>query len=234
MCGRYRLSRRKQLVEAHFSSVSEEEDWNPRYNIAPTQLVPVIRQNPKQPIRELSLLRWGLIPSWMKDSSGAATMINARSETAGTKPAFRDALKSRRCLIPADGFYEWQRVGKTKQPYCFEVGNAQMFAFAGIWDRWKDPSGKWVKTCSILTTTPNAVTSAVHDRMPVILDPDSYDIWLDPGMRNVTTASELLKPYDARLMRCYPISTRINHVANDDEECSASVELAQIQNSLFS
>ena len=234
MCGRYRLSRRKEIVEAHFSSASGEEDWNPRYNIAPTQLVPVIRQNPKQSIRELSLLRWGLIPSWMKDSSGAATMINARSETAGTKPAFRDALKSRRCLIPADGFYEWSRVGKTKQPYCFEVGNAELFAFAGIWDRWKNPSGNWVKTCSILTTTPNAVSSAVHDRMPVILDPDSYDIWLDPGMRNVTTASELLKPYDARLMRCYPISTRINHVANDDEECSAPVELAQIQNSLFS
>jgi putative SOS response-associated peptidase YedK len=163
MCGRYRLSRRKQIVEAHFCSVSEEEDWKPRYNIAPTQLVPVIRQNPKKPIRELSLLRWGLIPSWMKDRSGAATMINARSETAGTKPAFREALRSRRCLIPADGFYEWVRVEKAKQPYCFEVGNAEIFGFAGIWDRWKDSSGNWVKTCSILTTTPNAVTSAVHD-----------------------------------------------------------------------
>jgi len=233
MCGRYRLSRRKQIVEAHFSSASGEEDCNPRYNIAPTQLVPVIRQNPKQPIRESSLFRWGLIPSWMKDSSGAATMINARSETAGTKPAFRDALKSRRCLIPADGFYEWQRVGKTKQPYCFEVGNAQMFAFAGIWDRWKDPSGNLVKTCSILTTTPNAVTSAVHDRMPVILDPDSYDLWLDPGVQDASWASELLKPYDAQLMRCYPISTRINHVANDDEECSAPVELPQAEARLF-
>jgi putative SOS response-associated peptidase YedK len=170
----------------------------------------------------------------MKDSSGAATMINARSETAGTKPAFRDALKSRRCLIPADGFYEWQRVGKTKQPYCFEVGNAQMFAFAGIWDCWKDPSGNWVRTCSILTTTPNAVTSAVHERMPVILDPDSYDLWLDPGMQDPSAASQMLKPYGAHFMRRYPISTRINHVANDDEECSAPVELAQIQNSLFS
>ena len=109
MCGRYRLSRRKQLVQEYFETVSDEPDWAPRYNIAPTQPVPVIRQNPNEPIRELSLLRWGLIPSWMKDSSGAATMINARSETAGTKPAFRDALKSRRCLIPADGFYEWSR-----------------------------------------------------------------------------------------------------------------------------
>jgi putative SOS response-associated peptidase YedK len=229
MCGRYRLSRRKQIVEAQFSSASGEEDWNPRYNIAPTQLVPVIRQNPNQPIRELTLLRWGLIPSWMKDSSGAATMINARSETAGTKPAFRDALKSRRCLIPADGFYEWQRVGKTKQPYCFEVGNAQMFAFAGIWDRWKDPNGNWVKTCSILTTTPNALTSAVHDRMPVILDPDSYDLWLDPGMHDASTVSDMLKPYDAQQMRLFPVSSRVNSVVNDDAECSTPVKLDAVQ-----
>jgi len=109
MCGRYRLSRRKQILEEHFESFSGEEDWAPRYNIAPTQPVPVIRQNPKEPVRELSLVRWGLIPSWAKDSSVAAQMINARSETAGMKPAFRDALKFRRCLIPADGFYEWQK-----------------------------------------------------------------------------------------------------------------------------
>ena len=108
-----------------------------------------------------------------------------------------------------------------------------MFAFAGLWDRWKDPSGNWIKTCLILTTAPNAVTESVHDRMPVILNPDNYDLWLDPGMRNVTALSELLKPCDARLMRCYPVSTRINHVANDDEECSALAELAQIQNRLF-
>jgi putative SOS response-associated peptidase YedK len=234
MCGRYRLSRRKQFVEEHFDSVSGEQEWSPRYNIAPTQSVPVIRQKPKEPVRELSLVRWGLIPSWVKDSSAAARMINARSETARTKPAFRDALQSRRCLIPADGFYEWRKIGKTKQPYCFEVGEAELFAFAGIWDCWKDPRGNTVETCSILTTTPNAVTSAVHDRMPVILDPDSYDLWLDLGMRDVNLVSELLKPCDARLMQCYPVSTRINDVANDDEECSAPVELAEVQNRLFS
>jgi putative SOS response-associated peptidase YedK len=161
-------------------------------------------------------------------------MINARSETAATKPAFRESLKSRRCLIPADGFYDWTRDGKTKRPYCFEVNEGELFAFAGIWDRWKDPSGNWIKTCSILTTTPNAVTSPVHDRMPVILDPDSYDLWLDPGMMDVSATSELLKPCDARLMRCYPVSSWINSVANDDEECSQPVETAQTQSRLFS
>jgi putative SOS response-associated peptidase YedK len=234
MCGRYRLSRRKQIIEEHFDSASGEEDWSPRYNLAPTQSVPVIRQNPKKPIRQLSLMRWGLIPSWAKDSSAAARMINARAETASTKPAFSDALKFRRCLLPADGFYEWSRVGKIKQPHCFEVNEGGLFAFAGIWDRWKDPSGQWVRSSSILTTTPNAVTAAVHDRMPVILDPDAYDLWLDPGMNDVSAASELLKPYDARMMRCFPVSTRINHVANDDQECCAPVEPAEIQNSLFS
>jgi putative SOS response-associated peptidase YedK len=234
MCGRYRLSRRKQTIEEYFASTSGDEEWNPRYNIAPTQPVPIIRQNPKEPVRELSLVRWGLIPSWAKDASVAAQMINARSETASTKPAFRDALKSRRCLIPADGFYEWQRMGKAKQPYCFEVNDGKLFAFAGIWDRWRDRTGYTIESCSILTTTPNAMTSVVHDRMPVILDPDSYDLWLDPGMTDMRVVSDLLQPYDAQLMRCYPVSTRINHVANDDEECSKPVELGQIQNSLFS
>jgi putative SOS response-associated peptidase YedK len=234
MCGRYKLSRRKQVVEEYFDAVSDEPDWAPRYNIAPTQPIAVIRQNPKEPIRELSLMRWGLIPSWAKDSSGAAKMINARSETASTKPAFRDALKFRRCLIPADGFYEWKRDGKTKQPYCFEVNDGSLFAFAGLWERWKNPSGEWIKTCSILTTTPNAVTAPVHDRMPVILDPDGYDLWLDPGMTNVDAASDLLKLFDARLMHGFPVSTRINSVVNDDGECSKPVELAQIQDRLFS
>ena len=234
MCGRYKLSRRKQVVEEYFDAASSEEDWSPRYNVAPTQPIPVIRQHPKEPIRELSLMRWGLIPSWAKDASGAARMINARSETASTKPAFRDALKSRRCLIPADGFYEWLRTGKSKQPYCFEVNDGELFAFAGLWERWKNPSGEWIKTCSILTTTPNAVTAPVHDRMPVILDTDGYDLWLDPGMTNLDAASDLLKPFDARLMRSFPVSTRINSVVNDDAECSRPVELVQNQSSLFS
>jgi putative SOS response-associated peptidase YedK len=235
MCGRYRLSRRNQIIAEHFETADWQDDWSPRYNIAPTQTVPVIRQHPKEPRRDLSPMRWGLIPSWAKDTSGAARMINARSETAPTLPAFREAMKLRRCLVPADGFYEWQRRGSAKQPFCFEVGEGGLFAFAGLWERWRDPGGQWLKSFSILTTTPNAVTSTVHDRMPVILAPDSYDLWLDPGMHNVAAISELLKPFDARLMRCYPVSSRLNHVANDDAECSTPTEitLAQTQTTLF-
>jgi putative SOS response-associated peptidase YedK len=233
MCGRYRLSRRKQLVEEYFDAPAPETDWAPRYNIAPTQPVPVIRQHPQQPARNLSLVCWGLVPSWAKDSSGAAGMINARSETASTKPAYRDALKSRRCLIPADGFYEWKRVAKAKQPYCFEVDEGQLFAFAGIWDRWRGADGKVLETCSILTTAPNAVAAEIHDRMPVILGSDAYDLWLDPGFTNLDGVSDLLRPYPASSMRCYPVSTRVNQAQNDDAECSRPIVIVQSQQHLF-
>jgi putative SOS response-associated peptidase YedK len=234
MCGRYRLSRRKQAIEEYFEAVSHDLDWAPRYNIAPTQPVAVIRQHPKQLIREFSLLRWGLIPHWAKHSSIASNTINAKSETAATKPAFRDPFRLRRCLIPADGFYEWKRTGTSKQPYCFEVNEGELFAFAGLWDGWKDSSGKWVKTCSILTTAPNEVTSAVHDRMPVILEPDCYDLWLDPGVQDVAVVSELLKSYSAQQMRCYPVSTRVNNIANDDEACPVPVAVPDHPKGLFS
>jgi putative SOS response-associated peptidase YedK len=233
MCGRYRLSRRKQIIEEQFDTQPWDDDWSPRYNIAPTQPVPVIRQHPKERVRQISTMHWGLIPHWAKDPAIAMSTINAKSETAATKPAFRDPLKLRRCLIPSDGFYEWRRTSTSKQPFCFEMNESQLFAFGGLWDGWKDPSGNWVKTCTILTTTPNAVTETVHDRMPVILHPDSYEVCLDPRMQDIAAISELLKPYDARLMRCYPVSTRINHVANDDEECSRPVEIADNQNRLF-
>lgn len=232
MCGRYRLSRRKQLVEEYFDA-SGEDDWSPHYNIAPTQPVPVVRQHPKEPRRQVSLMRWGLIPAWSKDASSSAKMINARSETAHTLPAFREAIKLRRCLVPADGFYEWQRRGGAKQPFCFEVNNGELFAFAGLWDRWRDPNRQWIRSCAILTTTPNAVTSPIHDRMPVILHKDAYDLWLDPGMTNVEAVSNLLKSYDAHLMRSYPVGSRVNNVGNDDKACCAPVEDVEVQSQLF-
>jgi len=232
MCGRYRLSRRKQIIEEYFDA-SGEEDWNPRYNIAPTQPVPVLRQHPKEPHKMFSLMRWGLILSWARDATGSAGMINARSETVATKLAFRDPLKIRRCLIPADGFYEWAKTGTIKQPFCFDVNDGELFAFAGLWDGWRDPGGQWGKSCTILTTTSNVVTSVVHDRMPVILRQDDYNVWLDPSMTNVDSICDLLKPYDPRQMRCYPVSSRINQVANDDEACSVPVRVAEEQPGLF-
>jgi putative SOS response-associated peptidase YedK len=240
MCGRYRLSRRKQILEEHFLADWDDlADWIPRFNIAPTQLVPVIRQNPKEPKREMSMMRWGVIPVWSKESSGAAKMINARSETATTQAAFRDAMKFRRCLVPADGFYEWQKKGSAKQPFIFEVNEGDLFAFAGLWERWKNPKdGKWIETCAILTTTPNDVTSGIHDRMPVILDPADYDLWLDPGFKDAKAVSDLLKPYDARQMRRYPVSNRVNSVVNEDDSCSTPIDLptdppAEQQGELF-
>jgi putative SOS response-associated peptidase YedK len=223
MFGRYRLSRRKQFVEEYFGTDSGESDWNPRYNIAPTQPVPVIRQHPTAPTRKLSLLRWGLVPSWARDTSVGAGMINARSEAAAVKPAFREALQSRRCLIPADGFYEWQRNGKTKQPHCLEVGDGELFAFAGLWDRWMNPQREVIESYTILTTTANSLLSDIHDRMPVILSSADYKVWLDPAFKNIASV-EMLKPFEPALMRRYPVSTRVNNVQNDDADCANRVD----------
>ena len=227
MCGRYRLSRRKQLIEEYFETVNDEVEWEPRYNIAPTQMVGVIRQDAAKPERHLSLVRWGLIPYWSKDPNLGNKTINARSETVAEKPAFSEPFKLRRCLIPADGFYEWQRGSKAKQPFHFGMRDDSLFAFAGLWDRWKDPIGQVVESCSILTTTPNSLLADVHDRMPVLLSPEHYQLWLDPGFRSAATLAEMLRPFDARLMKRYAVSARVNTVSNDDAECAAAVMLSQ-------
>jgi putative SOS response-associated peptidase YedK len=225
MCGRYRLSRRKQLIQEYFDT-AEEVDWEPRYNIAPSQNVGIIRQDRVQPERHFSLARWGLIPHWAKDPGIGYKLINARSETVASKPSFRESFESRRCLIPADAFYEWKRTERTKQPFHFGMADDSLFAFAGLWDRWRDASGQMVESCSILTTVPNSLLADVHDRMPVILPPERYDLWLDPGFRRVEALKELLGPFDATLMKGYPVSTRVNFVKNDDPECAAALQVA--------
>jgi putative SOS response-associated peptidase YedK len=224
MCGRFRLGKGRQALKEYFG-VEADLDWSPRYNIAPTQPIPAVRQNPSKPVRELSLMRWGLIPYWAKDPAIGSTLINARSETAASRPAFDDALQRRRCLIPADGFYEWKKLPKAKQPFCFVLQDESIFAFAGLWDRWRDPHGNPIESCSILTTAPNELLAGVHDRMPVILPPDDYDLWLDPGFKNAQEVSALLKPYPAGLMRGYPVSTRVNVVDNDDALCGEPFDL---------
>ena len=207
-------------------------DWEPRYNIAPTQPVPVVRRGYTGTFRA-SLMRWGLIPSWAADPAIGARTVNARSETVASKPSFRESLQMRRCLVPADGFYEWQRGARGKQPFCFEVGDGEIFAFAGLWDSWRGPDGQAIETCTILTTTPNDLLAGVHDRMPVILAPEHRDRWLDLSLRDAATAVTLLNPFASKLMRRYPVSMRVNLVANDDPECSAPVDLPAEPSTLF-
>ena len=207
-------------------------DWEPRYNIAPTQAVPVLRPGHGRAL-EASAMRWGLIPSWATDPAVGARTINARSESVASKPSFRESLQKRRCLVPADGFYEWQRAAGGKQPFCFEVGEAEIFAFAGLWDSWRRPDGQTIETCTILTTTPNDLLADVHDRMPVILAPEYHDRWLDPSLRDAAKAVALLQPFASNLMRRYPVITRVNGVANDGPECSAPVELPVAPATLF-
>ena len=233
MCGHYRLSRRKQLIAEYFDT-DNDVDWEPRYNIAPSQPVGIIRQDPSTPERHFSLARWGLIPSWASDASIGFKTINARSETVANKPAFRDAFTSRRCLLPADGFFEWSRRGREKQPFHFGMQDDSLFAFAGLWDRWRDPEGAVIESCSILTTNANSLLADIHDRMPVILRQENYDLWLDPGFKDVKALAEVLVPFDAAQMRRFPVSTRINSVTNDDPECVVpSHNSSPAQNALF-
>jgi len=162
-----------------------------------------------------------MIPYWAKDMSIGAKAINAVCETAAEKPVFRESMKKRRCLIPADGFYEWKKIGsKIKQAYNIGMADDGLFAFAGLWDRWKDPAGKVIESCTILTTDANALLKNIHDRMPVILQPDDYNPWLDPGVTDPAKVSDLFRPFNARLMRVYPVSSTVNKVGNDGPECA--------------
>jgi putative SOS response-associated peptidase YedK len=227
MCGRYRLTAKERFLSELFNLDPEDVDWAARWNIAPTQQVATIRQYRKEPKRKFALMRWGLIPYWSKDASIGVKAINAMSETAAEKPLFREAMRKRRCLIPADSFYEWKQTGmKSKPPYNIGLADDGVFAFAGLWERWKDKAGSVIETCTILTTTANALVQDVHNRMPVILEPDDYDLWLDPGITEPERVTELLRPYDARLMRKYPVSTLVNRVENDGPECAQEVVLS--------
>jgi putative SOS response-associated peptidase YedK len=226
MCGRFRQTRSQKQLEERFQAEAEAEvEVVPRYNIAPTQPVVTVRQERGKALRRLSAMRWGLIPSWAKDMSYGNQTVNARSETVTTKLSFSDSVRYRRCLIPADGFYEWKKSGKVRQPYLFEVGEGELFAFAGLWDEWKNPEGKIIESCTILTTTPNTLLTDIHDRMPVITTPDKYALWLNPEVEDFAAVREILKPYDPSLMRCYPVSTKVNHVQNENADCAAPITL---------
>jgi putative SOS response-associated peptidase YedK len=216
MCGRYTMKSNPHAVAA-LCNLPSIPELKARFNIAPTQLVPVVRASAAG--RELSMLRWGLIPSWAKDPKIAHTLINARSETAAEKPSFRTAFKRRRCLLPSDGFYEWEKVGKLKMPRHIRRRDEAPFAFAGLWECWRPPDGDPVETCTILTTTANEVTAPYHDRMPVILPPEHFDAWLAPGDADTAAFLPLLIPYSAAEMIAVPANPIVNSPKSDCPEC---------------
>ena len=215
MCGRFAQRTPARVLARTFGV--EVPETMARYNIAPTQEVLAVRQQAEG--RVAVMLKWGLVPAWAQDASIGARLINARAETVADKPAFRAALKSRRCLIPASGFYEWLRAGTHKQPYYFRLRDDRPLAFAGLWERW----GAELETCTILTTAANPLVAATHDRMPVILRAEDYDLWLDESVHSRGQLTPLLVPYLAAEMTAQPVSLYVNNPAHDDEQCLAAL-----------
>ena len=209
------------MIEEHFGV--EVPETQPGFNIAPTQKVLAIREESGE--RDAAWLKWGLVPSWAKDPSMGARLINARSETVAEKPSFREAFKKRRCIIPADGFYEWQRTEGRKQPYFFQMRDGRPFGFAGLWERWEGEGGELLDSCTILTTEANEALRPVHDRMPVILHPEEYSLWLEAGDRERATLRELLRPYPAEEIVSYPVSPLVNSPSNRGAELIVEVPL---------
>lgn len=210
MCGRYMLTADLKKVAARFGAPKPSDEWAtcaPRYNIAPTQSVVVVGDDGKRYMKQLC---WGLIPFWAKDSSVGYKMINARAETLAEKPAFRAALKKRRCIIPAHGFYEWQKLGKIKQPVRIILKTREPFGLAGLWEHWQSPEGEEVLSCTIVTTEANELLKSVHDRMPVILTRAAEAAWLNPDTQDPEKLLPLLKQYPPDQMDFYPVSRDVN------------------------
>jgi putative SOS response-associated peptidase YedK len=218
MCGRFQASSSPAELARWFKTTGPIPNMRQRYNAAPTQDLPIVLRDAESGERRLEALRWGLVPFWAKDAKIAYSTINAMAETVATKPAFRDAFKSRRCLVPADGFYEWQKLdAKTKQPYRIVMAEGSPMAFAGLWERWKDPaSGETVRSFTIITTAPNALCAPIHNRMPVILDPADFPTWLGEAPTAPEQLKALLRPYPPERMEAHMIGLRIGNVKNDD------------------
>ena len=221
MCGRYGRRADKQRIaewmQTHNTDVFDDSYLAPSYNVAPQSMQPVVRLDSETGERELSIMRWGLIPFWSKDSKIAYSTINAKAETITTSPAFREAIKRRRCLVPADWFYEWKKLdAKTKQPYAIALNDGSLFAFAGLWDTWKDKAtGQAINTYTVITTDPNQLMEPLHNRMPVILQRRDYDRWLAPGDPSQLPV-DLLRPFPAKEMKAWPVSHRVGNVRNND------------------
>ena len=223
MCGRFTRKENFQQM-AEILGLKALPPLSPRYNIAPSQLVACIRTNLETKDREWCTLQWGLVPSWAKDPSIGNKLINARGETVADKPSFRQAFKQQRCLVLADGFYEWKREGKTKQPYYIRLKNGRPFAFAGLWERWEKEAPA-LETCALITTGPNTLMEPIHNRMPVILPESAYGSWLDLSLQNPIYLTGLLQPYAAEGMEAYPVSPLVNNPRNDSPLCIRLIDL---------
>ena len=217
MCGRFDLHLPRELIEEIFG-ISIPRNIMPRYNIAPTQEIAVVRMSPDR-TRQLDFLKWGLIPSWAKDPSIGSRMINARSETVHEKPAFRNSFKNRRCIIPANGFYEWKETAGRKKPLYVKMKDNSPMLFAGLWDHWKPAEGEVIESCSILTTSSNDLVEPLHDRMPVILRIEDVELWLDHQITVPDPLVPLFKPFPSEKMDMYPVSDIVNSPRNDSPEC---------------
>jgi putative SOS response-associated peptidase YedK len=227
MCGRYALTRNAEVLVRLFGLRATPE-LEPRYNIAPTQQALVVRVG-KDGERKAEPLHWGLVPFWADDPTVGNRMINARAESAADKPAYRAAFRKRRCLVPADAFYEWRKLGKGKQPYAIRRTDDQPMALAGLWEYWQGKEGDELRSFTILTTEPNELVKPLHNRMPVIIDPADFDLWLDPEVDDSERLKPLIRPADADRMEAYPVSRRVNSPGNDDAACLERVELADDQ-----
>ena len=225
MCGRYSLIAEITQLALRFEFEAGGLAQPPRYNVAPTQMVLTVGSGDP---RHASYMRWGLVPSGAGDVSAGAPMINARAETIAERPSFRTALKERRCLIPADGFYEWRRGGTSRLPVRVTLASGEPFAFAGLWETWRDTNGDLVGSCTIITTQANELLRPIHHRMPVILPRELEPLWLDDGVRDPALLGGLLLPYDSSLMDLYEVSTLVNSASNDGPELLAPAQQARL------
>ena len=218
MCGRYTLTCTPEVIAEEFK-LEAIPDLHARYNVAPSQWVACVRAGLQARKREATTMRWGLIPSWTREPAVGMNLINARAETVAEKPSFQKPFRERRCLVLADGYYEWKREGSRKQPYYIRFNDERPFAFAGLWDRWNDGEGKTIESCAVLTTKSNERLASIHDRMPVILHPVAYEPWLDPGLQDAQRLVTFLAPYPADAMIVTPVSSRVNNPRVDDAQC---------------
>jgi putative SOS response-associated peptidase YedK len=229
MCGRVKMEGDFSQLKVAFKIPDDYPAINyaPSWNVAPTDSLPIVRYNAKEEHRALDLMRWGLVPHWAKDLKIGFSTINAMAETVDSKPVFRDAFATRRCLVPIEAFYEWKKLGpKEKQPYAFALAGGGFMALAGLWDNWKSPAGEWVRSFTIITTTPNELCAEIHNRMPVILPPATWPLWLGEDAAEAEELTGVLRPYPADDMTMWPVSTRVGNVRNNDPSLIKPIELA--------